>query len=94
MTADCANSSNLLLCAEPLLNEQLLFVQHSHVHGQMTEVPGQLASGAANGDHTGIDLAGNALGELDGLVAVDLSHSSTKKETEIIIYRIHNTLRG
>lgn len=90
MTANCADSSDLLLCAEPLLNEQLLFVQHSHVHSQVTEVPGEFAPWTSNGDHTGTNLSGNALGELNSLVAVDLTHSSEGKKRNI--YRI--TLRG
>lgn len=85
MTADGSHSSNFLLGSEPLLDQDLLAIHHSHVHRQMTEVASQLASRSANRHDASIDLGGHAFRYLHRLIRVDCSHfvPATKKQSEL-----------
>lgn len=87
VAADGSDSGDLLLGSEPLLDEDLLAVKHTQIHSQVTEVTDELASGAADSHHSGANLARYPLGDLDRLVAVDLSHRSRFcKEIRKIFY--------
>lgn len=68
MGADGTHGGDLLLGSEPLFDEDLLAVDHTHVHGEMLEVASELASGSADGDDAGVHFGRDALRDLDGLV--------------------------
>lgn len=78
--ADGTHGGDFLLGSEPLLDEDLLAVDHSQVHGEMTEISGELASGAANRHDASVHFAGDALGNLNILVAVDGSHLDSERD--------------
>lgn len=76
MTADSADSGQLLLGTEPFLDNHLLTVQHTDVHREVTKVACELATGSADRHNACVDLARDTFGNFHHLIAVDCSHFS------------------
>jgi hypothetical protein len=74
MAADGSDGSNLFLGTEPLLNHDLLTVDHANVHSQVAEIAGERTSWATNRHNASIDFSADAFRQFNNLVAVDSSH--------------------
>lgn len=74
MRADSADSSQLLLGAEPLLHGDGLLAGHVHIDSQVLEGARQGSQLAGDLDGARADAGRHSLGDLDALARVDRPH--------------------